>query len=187
MDLGFQIELGIFIELGFSFGFAIFFISIRFFVVFVVIKVRDWVINRYTDWIEFLIDLSLGYRVLNRLVFVLAGVEMEEELRDMKAHKDYYNMLYSLQMRNKVFLSSAPVDQSRRKSLMKRTHMTTSLGKDILSAKTTRYIVFSVINILLLRNEFAVWQWLLCFGRMTGCISGNHGLWVCNKRLRGSK
>ncbi|WZZ91244.1 hypothetical protein YC2023_119823 [Brassica napus] len=85
---------------------------------------------------------------------------MEEELRDMKAHKDYYNMLYSLQMRNKVFLSSAPVDQSRRKSLMKRTHMTTSLGKDTSSAKTTR---------------------------MTGCISGNHGLWVCNKRLRGSK
>ena len=41
MDLGFQIELGIFIELGFSFGFAIFFISIRFFVVFVIIKVRD--------------------------------------------------------------------------------------------------------------------------------------------------
>ncbi|CAH8386061.1 unnamed protein product [Eruca vesicaria subsp. sativa] len=43
---------------------------------------------------------------------------------------------------------------------MKRIHTTTSLGKDTSSAKTTR---------------------------MAGYISYNHGLWGCNKRLRGSK
>uniref|UniRef100_A0A0D3BD23 Myb-like domain-containing protein n=1 Tax=Brassica oleracea var. oleracea TaxID=109376 RepID=A0A0D3BD23_BRAOL len=42
---------------------------------------------------------------------------------------------------------------------MKRIHMTTSLGKDTSSAKTSRMTVY---------------------------ITGNHGLWVCKKRLRGS-
>ncbi|XP_048619577.1 uncharacterized protein LOC111207487 isoform X2 [Brassica napus] len=62
-------------------------------------------------------------------------------------------------MPNREFPTYAPVDLSRRSSSTKRIHMTTSLGKDTSSAKITK---------------------------MTGCISGNHGLWVCNQRLRGS-
>ncbi|KAH0870847.1 hypothetical protein HID58_077869 [Brassica napus] len=84
---------------------------------------------------------------------------MEEELRDLKHTKHTITCFISFQMPNREFPSCAPVDLSRRSSSTKRIHMTTSLGKDTSSAKTTR---------------------------MTGCISGNHGLWVCNKRFRGS-
>ncbi|KAG2264679.1 hypothetical protein Bca52824_071758 [Brassica carinata] len=54
------------------------------------------------------------------------GSEMEEELRDMKAHKAYYNMLHFVANAQWGFPTVFPVDLSRRRSSMKRIHMTTS-------------------------------------------------------------
>ena len=63
--------------------------------------------------------------------------------------------------------------------------MTTSLGKDTSSAKTSRYEV-SFYLFHLLAVICLLFDLFFSFGRMTVCITGNHGLWVCKKRLRGS-
>ncbi|KAH0877974.1 hypothetical protein HID58_065368 [Brassica napus] len=57
--------------------------------------------------------------------------EMKEELRDKKAQKDYYNMVDFVANAQQRIPKLCPVDQSRRKALMKRIHTTTS-GEKIL-------------------------------------------------------
>ncbi|KAH0841439.1 hypothetical protein HID58_092192, partial [Brassica napus] len=65
--------------------------------------------------------------------------EMEEELRDKKAQKEYYNMIDFVANAQQGIPKFAPVDQSRKKPLMKMIRTTTSREKDTLSAKTLRY------------------------------------------------
>ncbi|CAH8365932.1 unnamed protein product [Eruca vesicaria subsp. sativa] len=84
---------------------------------------------------------------------------MEGEWRHMNAHKAYYDMLHFVTDAQQGIPKLCSCGSIKKENVDEEDTYD-SLGKDISSAKTTR---------------------------MTGCISSNHGLWVCNTRLRGSK
>ena len=97
---------------------------------------------------------------------------MEDELRDMKAHKAYYNMLHFVSDAQQGIPKLCPCG---------------SITKEFVDEDDTydylpgkRYFIctdYQVRNVLSLYtpNCFAVCLRILCFGRMTGCILGSHG------------
>ncbi|KAF2604621.1 hypothetical protein F2Q70_00026952 [Brassica cretica] len=83
------------------------------------------------------VDASMGVTRRSSSSFT-EGSEIEEELRDMKAHKAYYNMLHFVANAQQGIPKMCPCGSITKESSMKRIHMTTSLGKDTSYAKTMR-------------------------------------------------